>query len=442
LITGLSNAYVLLFFPLLLVLWCAWFVRPREWRRLVPPAIAAIIASLPLIPLLWGYHVRQAAYGFAREYQEVRSFSADMVGLIGMYHRAVPWRGLLSHAYEEGALFPGFAIAGLAIVAVLVLGGSASHDPDARRNPPHVRGPGAAARWIGRRGPGETLLIASGILTLIVLARVWTGPFGWHVGPLPLPPFFPYQLFTVAFALSLAAFVSSAIFRQSWARRDTVMFYAVAALVMWLFALGPEPAWSTPWRALWFGPYRLLMEVPGVDSIRVPARAWMAAALCLAILVGFGTLAVITRFPRYRRTIVFAIAALIVVEGWFADGIAEVPALTLERAIPRGALALDLPMDEGYWNALPQYRGVLLGYRTINGFSGYEPPHFRPLRHRIAELSPTALDSYRRVEDLYVIVRPGELPLVVQWVAHLPGAELLFAEAGVQLYRLPRLRGS
>ena len=332
--------------------------------------------------------------------------------------------------------------AGLAIVAIVggsvALAGSAAIDPLRRgTRPTYVGRVPRPWGWSGR-GLAGRLLIASAILTVIVLARVWTGPFGWHVGPIPLPSFFPYQLFTVAFVLCLAGLVSSATFRQSWARRDVVMFYAVSALIMWLLALGPEPVWSGRWRALWGGPYRLLMELPGLDGVRVPARAWMVAALCLAILVGFGTLAVIARFPRYRRTIVFALASLIVVEGWSTDGTANVPPLTIERAIPRGALALDLPMDEGYQNALPQYRAVLLGYRTINGYSGYEPPHFSPLRHRIAEISPAALDSYRRVEDLYVILRPGEFPLVAQWVANLPGAELLFAHAGNRLYKLPR----
>jgi hypothetical protein len=61
LITALSNAYMLVFFPLLIVCWCAWFVRPREWRRLVPPIVTAVMFTLPVIPLLWGYHERQRA---------------------------------------------------------------------------------------------------------------------------------------------------------------------------------------------------------------------------------------------------------------------------------------------------------------------------------------------------------------------------------------------
>lgn len=46
LITALSSAYLLVFFPILVALWCGWFVRPREWRRLVAPALAAMLATL------------------------------------------------------------------------------------------------------------------------------------------------------------------------------------------------------------------------------------------------------------------------------------------------------------------------------------------------------------------------------------------------------------
>ena len=150
------------------------------------------VASLPLVPLLWGYHVRQTAYGVVRSYREIQSFSADMVGLFGMYHRALPWRGVLPHDFEEGALFPGFAILALGVLAVSVAvrRGVMSRDGV----PP---GPARASVWPRR------LFIGFLVLTAIVLARVWTGPWGWHIGPLPLPPFRPYRLFSVAAILLL-----------------------------------------------------------------------------------------------------------------------------------------------------------------------------------------------------------------------------------------------
>ena len=428
----LANSALLVFVPLTVVLWCAWFVRPPEWRRLIGPAIAAVVATLPLVPLLVGYRVRQAAYGFTREYGEIQGFSADMVGLLGMYHRALTWTGILPHDFEEGALFPGFATFALALVAVgLVARALRARAGEPERVAPHAI-PDRASRW------SRCLRWTFVVLTLIVLARVWTGPWSWHIGPLPLPPLRPYRLFTVAALSLLAATLLSAAFRRAWAERRVVIGLTALVVVLWLTALGPEPEWSTPWRALISGPYRLLIELPGVTSIRVPARAWFPALLCLTMLAGFGAAAVLARAPRHARVVALALAVAIVAEGSFFDGTMEAPRPLRTGTIPEGATVLDLPWDEGYQNAVPQYRAVVGGYRTLNGYSGYQPAHVYPLRRAIADLVPGALDSYRHRADLYVIVRPDVDLFVARWIAMQPGAEDLFDLDAVRVYRLPR----
>jgi hypothetical protein len=442
-VTALSNAYMLAFFPVLVVLWCAWFVRPAEWRRLIAIGGAAVAALIPLVPLLWGYQVRHAAYGLAREYNEIKSFAADMVGLGGMYYRTVAWRGILPHDFEEGALFPGVTILGLAILGVV-----GSRAVKARPMVDDVRVLSKAsdlgARRAGLYGPpsrwSRRLLVTSGLLTLIVLARIWTGYWGWHIGPVPLPPFQPMLLFTLAFVLCLAGMVMTPAFQSAWHGRDAAMFYATAVVVLWLLALGPEPAWSTPWRGLWFGPYWLLMQLPGFDSLRVPARMWLPAVLCLAVLAGFGAAALLGRYARYRRALVPACAAAIVIEGWCADAVVAAPRPMPEGLIPAGAIVLDLPIEEGFWNAIPEYRAVLGGYRTVNGYSGYEPAHFTPLRHAIADMVPHTLDGYRRAADLYLIVRPGQDPNVTRWLTSQPGTEHLFDVDQARIYRMMRLQ--
>ncbi len=433
---GASSA-LLVFFPLLAAIWIVWFLPPRDWTRLAGAAAAAALATLPLVPLLWGYQVRQAAHGLVRSYAEIRSFSADMTGLFGMYHRSVAWRGLLPHDFEEGALFAGFATYALAALAVIV----AAREGTRFRSQVTTQAP-RLVTWIlslVTSGWSRRLLAAAGVLTLVVLARVWTGPWSWHIGPLPLPPFSPYQLFTVAFVLLAAAVLSSAAFRRAWARRDAAIFCAMAAAALWLVALGPEPEWSTPWKALAYGPYRLLVEIPGAQSIRVPARAWLPALLCVALLAGFGASVLLDRRPRHARTLAALLALAIVAEGWAVDRTVEVPPPMREGTIPRGALVLDLPIDEGFHSAVPQYRGVMGGYRTINGYSGYEPPHFYPLRRAIADLHPDALDAYLRNEDVYVVIRPGLDPLVAHAVASHGRAAHLFDIDGARIYRLSRL---
>ena len=115
LLTALANSALLAFFPSCYCSGACGSCGRRSGGDWSGVCVAAGIATLPLLPLLWGYHVRHVASGFVRSYTEIKSFSADIVGLLGMYHRAVPWQGLLPHDFEEGALFPGFAVLALAV---------------------------------------------------------------------------------------------------------------------------------------------------------------------------------------------------------------------------------------------------------------------------------------------------------------------------------------
>ena len=132
------------------------------------------------------------------------------------------------------------------------------------------------------------------------------------------------------------------------------------------------------------------------------------------------------------------LALLIVTEGWFADGTRAVPRPMREGAIPEGAIVMDLPMEGGFWEAVPQYRAVIGGYRSVNGYSGYEPAHFYLLRRAIADFEPDALDDYRSVADLYVITRPHLAPPIARWIESRPGAEHLFDLDDARIFRLPQ----
>src|SRR5262245_2936646 len=74
----LSNAYMLVFFPILVALWAIWFFTRADARRWVAIAVTAGVATLPVVPLLIGYHLRLAAYGLFRPYAEVISQSASI----------------------------------------------------------------------------------------------------------------------------------------------------------------------------------------------------------------------------------------------------------------------------------------------------------------------------------------------------------------------------
>ena len=120
------------------------------------------------------------------------------------------------------------------------------------------------------------------------------------------------------------------------------------------------------------------------------------------MLAGFGAASVLRRYPRHARMVLALLALPIAAEGWFAGGAMPVPRPMREGAVPQGAVVLGLPMDLGAWNAVPQYRAVVGGYRAVNGYSGYEPAQFvciaeghRGLRARRAGRLPPRRGSVR-----------------------------------------------
>jgi hypothetical protein len=315
-------------------------------KRLIPIAIAAGLVMIGVAPLLWGYHVRQAAYGFARQYDEIRGFGADLTGLVSIAHQEALWSRWLNTTFIEAALFPGVAILALTVIGVT----------------PRLR--------------------------------------------------------------------------AAWTRRDPVVLYAAGAVAMWLLALGPEPAWNGM-RMLSYGPYRLLLMLPGAASIRVPARAWQPAVLCLAVTAGAGA-ATLMRHARWRWAAV-ALSIVIVAEGWFVDLPRQVPQPVRAGLIPSGALVLDLPIGAAADNVPAEYLAVMGGYRTINGYSGYAPPHLAPLREALASHQPTAFDSFRVLDDVYVIVRPVIDAPFIRWMESQSGTERVSESPAWTLYRLPRI---
>src|SRR5262245_24106674 len=206
-----------------------------------------------------------------------------------------------------------------------------------------------------------------------------------------------------------------------------------------MIALGPEPSWSGVSRVL-YGPYRLLLLIPGVSAIRVPACAWLVAALCLAVTAAGGA-EVLTR-RRRTRWLAVTLTVIVLAEGAFADTIVRVPAVVPRGLIPAGALVLDLPIGAVSDNMPAVYSAVMNGYRTVNGYSGYGPPHLPVLRETLAAHQPVALAAFRRLDDLYVVVRPELEAPFLRWMTAQPGVARLFDSRMWTVYELPHVGGS
>jgi hypothetical protein len=118
LLLALSNNYYLLFFPVLIALWMAWFVDWwREPRTGLVLAATWMAACLPLLPMLLKYKAVHTALDLKRTVPEIREFSAVPQSFL---HGAP-----LLRLWPEGAagnyelyLFPGLAVVLLAIAGV------------------------------------------------------------------------------------------------------------------------------------------------------------------------------------------------------------------------------------------------------------------------------------------------------------------------------------
>jgi len=146
---------------------------------------------------------------------------------------------------------------------------------------------------------------------------------------------------------------------------------------------------------------------------------------------------------RRRRTrwLAVVLSAVVLAEGAFADTIVRVPAVVPRDLIPAGALVLDLPIGAVSDNMPAVYSAVMNGYRTINGYSGYGPPHLPVLREALAAHQPVAFDALRRLDDLYVVVRPELEAPFLRWMTAQPDLARLFESRMWTVYKLPHFGG-
>ena len=120
-IQALSNGYYLLFFPVLIALWLAWFIDwRRDWRPGVVLASTFVASCLLLLPTLLKYRHVHGALGLERTREEMRQFSATLASFTETAHMLKFWtpRDALT---QEGFLFPGLTLTALLVAAAAVV---------------------------------------------------------------------------------------------------------------------------------------------------------------------------------------------------------------------------------------------------------------------------------------------------------------------------------
>jgi F5/8 type C domain len=420
LLQGLTNGYYLFFLPVLLALWFAWFAVGRwSLKQTVPLAGFFTLAAVLLLPFMLGYRrILTETYGFSRGPDEIRMFSADAAGLLLASEELLLWGWVQVIQRPESALFPGVTIVILAALALSAARPFAIHAGDSPR-----------MRML--RPALVVILIALSIAAVLpMIYGTWRLTIGGlrllSIGSADRP-------LALAVAAALALLATFPRIRASVRERSTLVFYAAAALIMWVLALGPEPTVMNT-RVLSQAPYGWLMQMPGFDGLRVPARFWTLALACLSVV---GALAVHRVKGRARRIAVTVACAGLVLDGWPRTFAVVVPPGL--RPSPAGVTTrLDLPMSDDI-DAQGLYQQMFDRTPLHNGFSGYLAPHYYALRTLINGSDPRILGILAGEGALGVVIdhagdRDGRLR---RYVLSHPGAAVERTHDDWSSYRIP-----
>ena len=119
LLNGLSNGYYLIFTPVLLALWLAWFPRwTCDPRRSLTLVATWALASLPFVPLLLKYREVHTALGLTRGATEIHKYSGGLASFLNPPPMLAFWppRDVL---VNEAFLFPGVTVVVVVLVAAV-----------------------------------------------------------------------------------------------------------------------------------------------------------------------------------------------------------------------------------------------------------------------------------------------------------------------------------
>jgi F5/8 type C domain-containing protein len=382
LLQALACGYYLFYLSVLIGLWLLWFAKgPHRMRALVWIGISWAIAAVLLVPVLYGYWHFQHAYGLRRALDETISFSADVLSVLEAPGNLRIWGWLNVVKHPEAEIFPG-----LTVVVLVILGLT-------------IGWKNAAKEQIGRLKVARVFVAIALFFFAVAASPLYFGPWKIDMGGVRLLSVgTPHKPLSVGLLFLVIAGAMHPSVRTAWRRRSAMTFYALGTFVMWLLSLGPAPTLlDRP--IIYKAPYAWLMMLPGVEGIRVPARFWMLAAMCLAIAAALALRQITARWPRFARVIPVVACVGILADAWPVPIVMEKrPA---DRPVHSRVVArLDLPPVPSH-DSISLFRAIEHRRPLFNGYSGYFAPHYWAMQYLIKQHDPavlTRLSSYGPIE--------------------------------------------
>ena len=360
LMQGLSNGYYLLFYPVLVGLWVLWFTpAERWWRKVGAVGVAGLVGVLPLVPALLRYRSVHDGLGFTRGVEEIVGYSADLSGVFSASPHLVFWGFLEGLRQPEGQLFPG--------LTVVAMTGLALWRSDWRSDEPMS----AAWRLVRRLlwSLAVLLLAAFGARITAVWPEAASGILEGHLG-------------SALLLVGLLLLLSTPVVVTAYRRRTSMAFYLLSTLALGLLALGPRPT-VLGMEAIALAPYDALTYLPGFDGLRVPARFWMLATICLAAITGIAFVRLVPMGSRWRPLVLGVVAVGLLLDGWVRLPVVPAPerSVVLER-LAEGPV-VELPLGWRDDDVAAMLRATYHGEAVVNGHSGYAAPHYRALEYAL-----------------------------------------------------------
>ena len=391
---ALSNGYFLLFFPVLIALWLAWFMSASP-RRLAAAAATWAIGTILLLPVILPYSHLTERFALERRIEEVRMFSADVTALAAP-SPLVPAAALLpSELNAELQLFPGITIVVVILSAAFI---------SARRAVPSSR------RSLALAACASIASLAVAAALVAWLLGPWRLGVGGHTLVSVTANAKPVTVLVWCLILAIGA---SASFARAWTERSVFAFYVGAAIVMYVFSFGPEP--TVLGKHFWYKPpYAWLMELPGYSNVRAPARVVTLAELCVSVAAAIGLDRIRQRVPgRFASTLALVAVAAAIGDGWLTT----LPLANLPPRFPaleslREGAVVELPLGTVYGDIAALYRSIYHHRPVVNGYSGFGPIHYLALGVALAPGGTDGLEAVTGGGPLTAVDSQGRLTTI------------------------------